>query len=157
MLLNIYAIGPCGALNFILRSLKQIPHCSSRISIFCSDIEDCFTFKCYLSWINEDKKHAVHCYIFSVALMLFSPCECSWREIYHRKRHIRKEKVVILSSLSLPTHISVFILSAKYPRGWQATRERIERNIEQEINKLKRFISLKKLFIKWTTGTVILS
>lgn len=89
--------------------------------------------------------------------MLFSPCECSWGEIYHQKRHIWKEKVVILSSLSLLTHISLFILSAKYPRGWWATWERIERNIEQERNKLKRFISLKKLWFKWTTGTVILS
>lgn len=150
-------MAPCGALNFILRSLKQIPHCSSCISIFCSDIEDYFTFKCYLSWINEDKKHAVQFYIFSVALMLFSPCECSWGEIYHKKRQIWKEKVVILSSLSLLTHISVFILSAKYPHGWQTTWERIERNIERERNKLKRFVSLKKLCIKWMTGTVILS
>lgn len=155
--MNIYVIAPCGALNFMLRSLKQIPHCSSCISIFCSDIDYCFTFKCYLSWINEDKKHAVHCYIFAVAFMLFSPCECSWGEIYHKKKHIWREKVVILRFLSLPPHISVFILSAKYPHGWWATWERIERNIEQERNKLKRFISLKELCIKWTTGTIILS
>ena len=96
-------------------------------------------------------------HIFSSPYIVFTLWMLLRGNIPQEKTHVKGKCSYTEFSLLLPTYISVFILSTKYPHGWWATWERTERNTEQGKKPKKMFISSKKLCSKWRTGTTIFS